>query len=80
MVDQHLMEAQTLLLLVSWLPSLFAPRQKFDYDSSSVRKRFFREALLQIFIPYMLKQLGPSCLCVSLTHPSELPEPSSWDP
>ncbi|XP_068455021.1 protein Niban 2b [Clinocottus analis] len=35
--------------------------KKFDYDSSSVRKRFFREALLQIFIPYMLKQLGPSC-------------------
>lgn len=55
-----------LLFVVSWLPSLFAPRQKFDYDSSSVRKRFFREALLQIFIPYMLKQLGPSCVCVSL--------------
>uniref|UniRef100_H2S1N4 Niban apoptosis regulator 2b n=1 Tax=Takifugu rubripes TaxID=31033 RepID=H2S1N4_TAKRU len=36
--------------------------KKFDYDSSSVRKRFFREALLQIFIPYMLKQLSPSCL------------------
>ncbi|XP_049435838.1 protein Niban 2b [Epinephelus fuscoguttatus] len=35
--------------------------KKFDYDSSTVRKRFFREALLQIFIPYMLKQLGPSC-------------------
>ncbi|XP_067087643.1 protein Niban 2b isoform X1 [Osmerus mordax] len=35
--------------------------KKFDYDSSTVRKRFFREALLQIFIPYMLKQLAPSC-------------------
>uniref|UniRef100_A0A667XDP1 Niban apoptosis regulator 2b n=1 Tax=Myripristis murdjan TaxID=586833 RepID=A0A667XDP1_9TELE len=35
--------------------------KKFDYDSSTVRKRFFREALLQIFIPYMLKQLSPSC-------------------
>ncbi|XP_069380477.1 protein Niban 2b isoform X2 [Paralichthys olivaceus] len=35
--------------------------KKFDYDSSTVRKRFFREALLQIFIPYMLKQLCPSC-------------------
>uniref|UniRef100_A0A3Q2D546 Niban apoptosis regulator 2b n=1 Tax=Cyprinodon variegatus TaxID=28743 RepID=A0A3Q2D546_CYPVA len=35
--------------------------RKFDYDSSTVRKRFFREALLQIFIPYMLKQLSPSC-------------------
>ncbi|XP_076854350.1 protein Niban 2b [Brachyhypopomus gauderio] len=34
--------------------------KKFDYDSSTVRKRFFREALLQIFIPYMLKQLSPS--------------------
>lgn len=35
--------------------------KKYDYDSSTVRKRFFREALLQIFIPYMLKQLTPSC-------------------
>uniref|UniRef100_A0AAV2MPU7 Niban 1/2/3 domain-containing protein n=1 Tax=Knipowitschia caucasica TaxID=637954 RepID=A0AAV2MPU7_KNICA len=41
--------------------------KKFDYDSSTVRKRFFREALLQIFIPYMLKQLSPSCA-------SELPQ------
>lgn len=44
---------------------LLSTPQKFDYDSSSVRKRFFREALLQIFIPYMLKQLGPSCVGVS---------------
>ncbi|XP_072520943.1 protein Niban 2b [Salminus brasiliensis] len=35
--------------------------KKFDYDSSTVRKKFFREALLQIFIPYMLKQLSQSC-------------------
>ncbi|XP_053466613.1 protein Niban 2b [Ictalurus furcatus] len=35
--------------------------KKYDYDSSTVRKKFFREALLQIFIPYMLKQLSPSC-------------------
>ncbi|XP_057216536.1 protein Niban 2a isoform X1 [Triplophysa rosa] len=35
--------------------------KKYDYDSSSVRKKFFREALLQIIIPYMLKQLSPSC-------------------
>ncbi|XP_056274879.1 protein Niban 2b isoform X2 [Pseudoliparis swirei] len=35
--------------------------KKFDFDSSSVRKRFFREALLQIFTPYMLKQLRPCC-------------------
>ncbi|XP_010788290.1 niban-like protein 1 [Notothenia coriiceps] len=39
--------------------------KKFDYDSSTVRKRFFREALLQIFIPYMLKQLSPACGSVS---------------
>ncbi|XP_072518478.1 protein Niban 2a [Salminus brasiliensis] len=33
--------------------------KKYDYDSSTVRKKFFREALLQIIIPYMLKQLYP---------------------
>ncbi|XP_031433910.1 protein Niban 2a [Clupea harengus] len=33
--------------------------KKYDYDSSSVRKKFFREALLQIIIPFMLKQLSP---------------------
>ncbi|XP_063050906.1 protein Niban 2b [Engraulis encrasicolus] len=45
--------------------------KKFDYDSSTVRKRFFREALLQIFIPYMLKQLSPSC-SPELPHFQEL--------
>uniref|UniRef100_A0A8C9VTU6 Niban apoptosis regulator 2a n=1 Tax=Scleropages formosus TaxID=113540 RepID=A0A8C9VTU6_SCLFO len=35
--------------------------KKYDYDSSTVRKKFFKEALLQIIIPYMLKQLNPSC-------------------
>ncbi|KAM3874410.1 protein Niban 2a [Diretmus argenteus] len=40
--------------------------KKYDYDSSTVRKKFFREALLQIIIPYMLKQLSP-------TYSSELP-------
>ncbi|XP_062873709.1 protein Niban 2b [Trichomycterus rosablanca] len=45
--------------------------KKFDYDSSTVRKRFFREALLQIFIPYMLKQLHPSC-SADLPHFQEL--------
>uniref|UniRef100_A0A8C4ZC47 Niban apoptosis regulator 2a n=1 Tax=Gadus morhua TaxID=8049 RepID=A0A8C4ZC47_GADMO len=35
--------------------------KKYDYDSSTVRKKFFREALLQIIIPYMLKHLSPSC-------------------
>lgn len=40
--------------------------QKYDYDSSTVRKKFFREALLQITIPYMLQQLRPSCSPVSI--------------
>ncbi|KAM9820788.1 protein Niban 2a [Neosynchiropus ocellatus] len=35
--------------------------KKYDYDSSTVRKKFFREALLQIIIPYMLQHLAPSC-------------------
>ncbi|XP_028273676.1 protein Niban 2a [Parambassis ranga] len=35
--------------------------KKYDYDSSTVRKKFFREALLQIIIPYMLQQLSSSC-------------------
>ncbi|XP_077593878.1 protein Niban 2a [Stigmatopora nigra] len=35
--------------------------KKYDYDSSTVRKKFFREALLQIIIPYMLQQLSPTC-------------------
>ncbi|XP_072309745.1 protein Niban 2-like [Eucyclogobius newberryi] len=35
--------------------------KKFDYDSSTVRKKFFRESLLQIIVPYMLQQLAPSC-------------------
>lgn len=40
--------------------------QKYDYDSSTVRKKFFREALLQIIIPYMLQQLSTSCSPVSI--------------
>ncbi|XP_040178910.1 protein Niban 2-like [Rana temporaria] len=35
--------------------------KKYDYDSSSVRKRFFQEALLQIIIPFLLKKLAPTC-------------------
>ncbi|NWZ36441.1 NIBL1 protein, partial [Brachypodius atriceps] len=35
--------------------------KKFDYDSSTVRKKFFREALLQITIPFLLKKLAPTC-------------------
>uniref|UniRef100_A0A8I3WY42 Protein Niban 2 n=1 Tax=Callithrix jacchus TaxID=9483 RepID=A0A8I3WY42_CALJA len=34
---------------------------KYDYDSSTVRKRFFREALLQVSIPFLLKKLAPTC-------------------
>lgn len=39
--------------------------KKYDYDSSTVRKRFFREALLQITIPFLLKKLAPTCKSVS---------------
>ncbi|XP_030062986.1 niban-like protein 1 [Microcaecilia unicolor] len=35
--------------------------KKYDYDSSTVRKKFFREALLQIIIPFLLKKLAPTC-------------------
>ncbi|XP_012823459.1 niban apoptosis regulator 2 isoform X1 [Xenopus tropicalis] len=35
--------------------------KKYDYDSSSVRKKFFQEALLQIIIPFLLKKLAPTC-------------------
>ncbi|XP_068104385.1 protein Niban 2 [Hyperolius riggenbachi] len=35
--------------------------KKYDYDSSSVRKKFFQEALLQIVIPFLLKKLAPTC-------------------
>ncbi|CAB1429681.1 unnamed protein product [Pleuronectes platessa] len=45
--------------------------KKYDYDSSTVRKKFFREALLQIIIPFMLQQLSPSC-SPELPHFKEL--------
>uniref|UniRef100_A0A3Q3BYW0 Niban apoptosis regulator 2b n=1 Tax=Haplochromis burtoni TaxID=8153 RepID=A0A3Q3BYW0_HAPBU len=51
--------------------SFFPVVQKFDYDSSTVRKCFFREALLQIFIPYILKQLNP-CFVSELPRFEEL--------
>ncbi|XP_053137841.1 protein Niban 2 [Hemicordylus capensis] len=35
--------------------------KKYDYDSSTVRKKFFREALLQITIPFLMKKLAPTC-------------------
>lgn len=50
------------------------PCQKYDYDSSTVRKKFFREAVLQIIIPYMLKQLSPSFHLVRLTEYSDTPQ------
>lgn len=53
-------------------------RQKYDYDSSTVRKRFFREALLQITIPFLLKKLAPTCKSVSsppLPPAARRPEP-----
>ncbi|XP_050770382.1 protein Niban 3-like [Gymnogyps californianus] len=35
--------------------------KKFDYDSSSVRKRFAQEWLVRIFLPFLLKQLESGC-------------------
>nr|XP_033815778.1 protein Niban 2-like isoform X2 [Geotrypetes seraphini] len=35
--------------------------KKYDYDSSTIRKKFFREALLQIIMPFLLKKLAPTC-------------------
>lgn len=55
--------------------SLLRPSlQKYDYDSSSVRKRFFREALLQITIPFLLKKLAPTCKSVSESLPALAPQ------
>ncbi|TFJ96814.1 xaa-Pro aminopeptidase 2 [Platysternon megacephalum] len=35
--------------------------KKFDYDSSSTRKQFAQEWLVQIFLPFLLKNLEPRC-------------------
>ncbi|KAM9610943.1 protein Niban 3 isoform 1-T1 [Morphnus guianensis] len=35
--------------------------KKFDYDSSSVRKRFAQEWLVRIFLPFLLKHLESGC-------------------
>ncbi|NXL53673.1 NIBL2 protein, partial [Podilymbus podiceps] len=35
--------------------------KKFDYDSGSVRQRFAREWLVQIFLPFLLKRLESGC-------------------
>lgn len=59
-------------------PTQSAPHsslQKYDYDSSSVRKRFFREALLQVTIPFLLKKLAPTCKSVSPRPASPAPRP-----
>lgn len=54
--------------------------QKYDYDSSSVRKRFFREALLQITIPFLLKKLAPTCKSVSPPPRPSLLRPPEHSP
>uniref|UniRef100_A0A663E8L7 Niban apoptosis regulator 3 n=1 Tax=Aquila chrysaetos chrysaetos TaxID=223781 RepID=A0A663E8L7_AQUCH len=38
--------------------------KKFDYDSSSVRKRFAQEWLVRIFLPFLLKHLESGCKLV----------------
>uniref|UniRef100_A0A8C0GR24 Niban apoptosis regulator 3 n=1 Tax=Chelonoidis abingdonii TaxID=106734 RepID=A0A8C0GR24_CHEAB len=38
--------------------------QKFDHDSSSIRKQFAQEWLVQIFLPFLLKNLEPKCKLV----------------
>lgn len=40
-----------------------------------MRKRFFREALLQITIPFLLKKLAPTCKSVSSPGPPLSPSP-----
>uniref|UniRef100_A0A8D3AY53 Niban apoptosis regulator 1a n=2 Tax=Scophthalmus maximus TaxID=52904 RepID=A0A8D3AY53_SCOMX len=35
--------------------------KQYDYDSSSVRKRIFQEALVSITLPFIKKSLAPTC-------------------
>ena len=42
--------------------------KQYDYDSSSVRKRIFQEALVSITLPFIKKNLAPTCKTVSPTH------------
>lgn len=44
--------------------------QQYIYDSSTVRKRIFQEALVSITLPFIKKTLVPSCkpVRVSLFH------------
>lgn len=48
--------------------SLLFVLQQYDYDSSTVRKRISREALVSITLPFIKKNLNPTCKTVSLSH------------
>uniref|UniRef100_A0A674ICV8 Niban apoptosis regulator 3 n=1 Tax=Terrapene triunguis TaxID=2587831 RepID=A0A674ICV8_9SAUR len=62
--------------------------KKFDYDSSSTRKQFAQEWLVQIFLPFLLKNLEPRCKLnlrpegiirsFSLTFCYSFPEWQAW--
>lgn len=45
-----------------WFYSIFL--QKYDYDSSTVRKRIFQEALVSITLPFIKKSLVSTCKTV----------------
>lgn len=45
--------------------------QQYDYDSSTVRKRICREALLSITLPFIKQKLDPTCRTVS---PNRVPD------
>ena len=40
---------------------LYLYRQQYDYDSSTIRKRIFQEALVQITLPTLQKALASVC-------------------
>lgn len=46
--------------------------QQYDYDSSTVRKRTFQEALVSITLPFIKKNLADTCKPVSHTHQKHL--------
>lgn len=43
--------------------------QQYDYDSSTVRKRISREALLSVTLPFIKKKLDPAYKTVSPKRP-----------
>lgn len=47
--------------------------QQYDYDSSTVRKRIFQEALVSITLPFIKKNLAPTCKTVRDTHTHTYP-------